>query len=30
MPTQIEKILVVDEDPEVLDLVAQQVLKPMG
>src|SRR3970282_393772 len=29
-PTQIEKILVADEDPEVLDLVAQQVLKPMG
>jgi two-component system NtrC family sensor kinase len=30
MPTQVEKILVVDDDPEVLDLAAQQVLKPMG
>ncbi len=30
MPTQPEKILVVEGDVEVLDLVAQQVLAPMG
>jgi len=30
MPTQPEKILVVEGDAEVLDLVAQQVLAPMG
>jgi two-component system NtrC family sensor kinase len=30
MPKQNEKILVADPDPEVLDLVAQQVLGPQG
>ncbi len=30
MPTQKEKILVVDEDPDVIDLVAKQVLAPQG
>ena len=30
MPKKNEKILVVDDDPEVLDLVAQQVLTPQG
>ncbi len=30
MPPQKEKILVVDEDPDVIDLVAKQVLAPQG
>ena len=30
MPKQIEKILVAESEPEVLDLVAQQVLVPLG
>jgi len=30
MPRQNEKILVVDDDPDVLKLVAQQVLAPQG
>ena len=30
MPKQLEKILVADSDPEVLTLVAQQVLEPQG
>ena len=30
MPKQLEKILVADPDPEVLTLVAQQVLEPQG
>ena len=30
MPSPKEKILVVDEDPEVIDLVAKQVLAPQG
>ncbi len=29
-PTHLERVLVVDEDPEVLDLVARQVLEPLG
>ena len=29
-PAQLERVLVVDEDPEVLDLVARQVLEPLG
>jgi len=30
IPTHLERVLVVDEDPEVLDLVARQVLEPLG
>ncbi|MGH2521288.1 MAG: response regulator [Anaerolineales bacterium] len=30
MPKQIEKILVVDDDPDTLDLIAQQILRPLG
>ena len=26
----LERVLVVDEDPEVLDLMAREILKPMG
>ena len=30
IPTHLERVLVVDEDPEVLDLVTRQVLEPLG
>jgi len=30
IPTHLERVLVVDEDPEVIDLVARQVLEPLG
>jgi two-component system NtrC family sensor kinase len=29
-PTQLERVLVVDEDPEVLDLISSQILEPLG
>ncbi|OQY26643.1 MAG: hypothetical protein B6I38_11005 [Anaerolineaceae bacterium 4572_5.1] len=30
MPTQRERILIVEQDPEISDLIARQALKPLG